>query len=233
MQPYDLLMVLVLVGATVFGAWKGLAWQVASVGSIVLSYFVALNFSDSLAPYLSDQAPWNKFLAMAILYMGATLLVWAAFRTVKNAIERVQLKEFDRQIGGVVGAGKGVLLCVAITFFAVTLAQDTRELVLASKSGHYIAQFLQKADPIMPQEVHHVLDPYLNRLEKELNSAGKSPGGKDQKQGTVGKERSSASDAPRSKKKLPSSRSSAPKSRSAGKPSRRVPREPAAATDER
>ena len=172
MQPYDLFMLLVLVGATAFGAYKGLAWQIASLGSIVLSYLVALTFSDRLAPVLSEQEPWNKFLAMAILYMLTTLAVWVAFRAVKNAIDRVQLKEFDRQIGGLVGAAKGVLFCVAITFFAVTLSQDARELVLASKSGDYIARFIHKADAIMPQEVHEVLDPYLNRLSNELSRTG-------------------------------------------------------------
>ena len=30
MEPYDICMIVVLVGTTVFGAWKGMAWQVAS-----------------------------------------------------------------------------------------------------------------------------------------------------------------------------------------------------------
>ena len=40
-QIYDLIMILVLAAAAIFGFWKGLAWQIASFGSIVLSYFVA------------------------------------------------------------------------------------------------------------------------------------------------------------------------------------------------
>ena len=37
-----------------------------------------------------------------------------------GAIDRVKLNEFDRQMGALVGFAKGVLLCIAITFFAVT-----------------------------------------------------------------------------------------------------------------
>ena len=34
LQTYDFAMLAVLVVATIFGFWKGLAWQVASVASI-------------------------------------------------------------------------------------------------------------------------------------------------------------------------------------------------------
>lgn len=169
MQPYDLFMIVVLVGATLFGAMKGMAWQMASLGSIVLSYLVALSFSEPLAPMFHTQAPWNRFLAMAVLYVLTSFAVWFAFRIVAGAIDRIKLRDFDRQIGAVIGALKGVLLCVAITFFAVTLSSNARASVLKSKSGGYIAQLLNKADTVMPKELHAVLDPYMNKLEEGLD----------------------------------------------------------------
>ena len=89
MQPYDLVMLAILLGATAFGAWKGMAWQIASLASLVVSYFVALRFSESLAPYISSEVPWNKFLAMLLLYLGTSLAIWIAFRYVSTAIDRV------------------------------------------------------------------------------------------------------------------------------------------------
>ena len=68
MQTYDLLMLLVLGAATLFGFWKGMAWQVASLASLVVSLFVARRFADQLAPMISDHAPWNKFVAMLAIY---------------------------------------------------------------------------------------------------------------------------------------------------------------------
>ena len=169
MQSYDLVMIVVLVGATLFGAIKGMAWQMASLGSIVLSYLVALTFSEPLAPIFHTQAPWNRFIAMLVLYVLTSFAVWLAFRIVAGAIDRVRLKEFDRQIGAIFGAAKGVLLCVAITFFAVTLSASARGSVLKSRSGGYIAQLLNKADAVMPKELHNVLDPYMDKLERGLN----------------------------------------------------------------
>ena len=168
LPPYDIFMVVVIVAATIFGAWKGMAWQIASLASLIASYFVALRFSDRLAPLLGDTAPWNRFLAMFILYLVTSLGIWILFRFVAGFIDRVRLKEFDRQMGALVGAAKGILLCVAITFFVVTLSSKGREAVLASRSGRYIAVLIDKADAVMPDEVHDVLHPYLHRLDEEL-----------------------------------------------------------------
>ena len=56
MQIYDIIMILVLVGATIFGAYKGLAWQIASLSAIVLSYVVACRFREPVSEMI-DAAP--------------------------------------------------------------------------------------------------------------------------------------------------------------------------------
>ena len=169
MELYDICMLVVLVGAIVFGAWKGMAWQVASTASLVLSYLVALRFSEQLAPRFGSQAPLNRFIAMFVLYMATSLVIWMIFRVVAGFINRVRLREFDRQMGALFGAAKGVLWCVAITFFAVTLSAKARSAVLSSRSGYMIARLLDRADGVMPRELHGVLEPYLNKLERELD----------------------------------------------------------------
>ena len=170
MQPYDMIMVAVLAVATIFGFWKGLAWQVASLASLVVSYVVALKFADQVAPMVSDHAPWNKFLAMLLIYAGTSLIVWMLFRIVAGTIDRVKLKEFDRQMGALVGFAKGVLLCIAITFFAVSLLGDgQRESIIGSKSGQAIVALLDKADAVAPPEIHKVIDPYIKKVEERLD----------------------------------------------------------------
>lgn len=169
MQFYDFLMIGVLCGAAIFGAMKGLAWQVASVSSVVLSYMAALKFRDAVAPYIHAEAPWNRFGAMLAIFIATSLAIWVLFRLVHDIIDRVKLKEFDRQIGFLVGAAKGVLYCVLITFFVVTLWPDMRDKVLHSHSGLYIAKIMDRADAVMPEEVKDVLGPYLEKINKGLD----------------------------------------------------------------
>jgi len=170
MQTYDLLMLLVLVAATLFGFWKGMAWQLASLASLVVSYFAALRFSTQLAPTFGDHAPWNRFVAMLAIYIGTSFVIWTLFRFVSSAIDKVRLESFDRQIGALFGCAKGVLLCVAITFFAVTLLPPAQgEAIVASQSGRYIVALLDKSHSVFPPEIHQIVDPYLNRIEQRLN----------------------------------------------------------------
>lgn len=170
MQTYDMLMILVLVVATLFGFWKGMAWQIASLASLVLSYFVALKFADQLAPMISSHAPWNKFVAMLAIYIGTSFVIWTIFRLVSGAIDRVKLDGFDHQMGALFGLAKGVLGCIAITFFAVTiLPQAQKDTIIASRTGEYIIVFLDKTHSIVPPEVHEVIHPYVERIEQRLD----------------------------------------------------------------
>ncbi len=171
LHPYDILMLAVLVLATVFGAWKGMAWQVASLASLIVSAIVAVRFSGAVAPMLSAVEPWNRFLAMLILYVLTALAIWILFQYVAGVIDRVKLKEFDRQMGALFGLAKGILLCVVITFFAVTLSEQGRQTVLRSRSGYYIARFIQRARPVLPEEIRAVLGRYIEELDRRLDPA--------------------------------------------------------------
>jgi len=169
MQAYDLLMLIVMALAVIWGAWKGLAWQIASIASIGLSYFVALHFRLPLAGIINASPPWNIFLSMLILFLGTGAIVWVGFNLVSEAIERVKLKEFDRQLGALFGAAKGVLLCVLVTLFSVALLGDAqRQAICNSKSGYYIAVLLDRTDMMIPRELHDVLAPYLDRLDRSV-----------------------------------------------------------------
>lgn len=169
MEVYDLIMLGVVVIGTLFGAWKGLAWQVASLGSIFASYFVAYRFRGPMSEVINASPPWNTFLAMLILYLGTSLAIWLVFRFVSNAIDRVKLKEFDRHAGAVLGFCRGVLWCVIITLFAVTLLGEAqKKAIIESRSGYYIALLLDRSHAIMPDEIHDVIGRYIHSLDERL-----------------------------------------------------------------
>lgn len=169
MQFYDLLMLAVMGGAIFFGFWKGFAWQVASLAAIFVSYFVARNFNEPVANMIGGDPGWNRFLAMFILFMGTSLLIWLGFGFVKNSIERMQLKGFDRQIGALLGAGKGVILCTLITLFSVSLlGESTCQSICTSRSGNYIARVLGELGGLVPEEIGKYINPYIDKFQTEM-----------------------------------------------------------------
>ena len=169
-QFYDIVMLVVLAGAVLFGVWKGMAWQVASLASVLVSAVVAVHSSAAIAPYFPGEEPWNRFCAMAVLYAITAGAIWILFHLVSNIIDRVKLKEFDRQLGATFGLAKGILYCVVITFFAVTLSESSRQVVLVSHSGDLIARGIRNANPILPEDVRKYLGEYIDKLDKGLHT---------------------------------------------------------------
>ena len=125
-EGYDLVMLGILAAAAVLGYFKGIVWQIAWIAGIAASSFLALRFSGQLAPYVGQQAPWNRLIAMLAISVGTSLAVWLVFRVISGAINAIHLSAFDHQLGLLLGLAKGGLMCIVVTFFAVTLAPAPR-----------------------------------------------------------------------------------------------------------
>lgn len=170
METYDIIMLTLLGVATLYGALKGLAWQIASLASLVLSYLAAYKFRGELAAKIDATPPWNVFLAMLMLYAATSMVIWLLSNAVSATIDRWKFRDFDRQLGALAGFVKGVLFCVVVTLFVVTLLGETaRQSVVRSKSGAYIARLLHDTDSVMPPEIKAVLAPHIARLNAELD----------------------------------------------------------------
>ena len=93
-------------------------------------------------------------------------------------IYRVKLKDFDRQLGAGFGLIKGIVLCLLITMFAMTLLGATQQQRIAnSRSGLYISRILANSGGILPAEIKQIVGPYLDNVEKRLqqNQNGITP----------------------------------------------------------
>jgi len=167
MGIYDLLMLAVMVGSIMFGLWKGFAWQVASIAAIFVSYFVAMIFRGPLSGYISVSEPWNRFAAMLILFLATSLIIWMAYGYIKKTIKRLRLRGFDTQAGAILGAFKGIILCMLVTLFSVTLfGERVRQGVVNSRSGGYFAAAINATDAFVPREIHALLDPHIQRFNQ-------------------------------------------------------------------
>jgi membrane protein required for colicin V production len=73
-------------------------------------------------------------------------------------------------LGAIFGLVKGVLYCVLITFFAVTLSEAARQIVLQSRSGDLIARGIRNANPIIPEDLRTYLGKYIDELDEKLHA---------------------------------------------------------------
>lgn len=170
MQSYDILMLLVLIAAALWGYWKGFVWQLASLLSIFSSYFLAFALRVQVARLIDADPPWNMFAAMLIVYCLSSLVIWVGTGFASSVLESLKLKDFDRQLGATFGLAKGAIFCLLITFFAVSLlGPREQERICSSRSGYYIARVLRSSGGLIPQELAAVVDPYVSSFRQKLD----------------------------------------------------------------
>ena len=84
MTIYDAAMVGVVVAGMVWGALRGITWQLASIASLVLGYSVAYPLSGQLAHRFPGEPVVARALAMLAIYVGVSggvfLVAWVVRR---------------------------------------------------------------------------------------------------------------------------------------------------------
>jgi membrane protein required for colicin V production len=162
LRPYDMFALILLGVMLMFGAWKGMAWQIAQFASYVGSWYVAVNFSSTFAPMIGADPPWNRLIAMLVLFLGTSLLIWSVFSWISKLIDKVRLKDWDRQAGALLGLINGVLLFVVITFFGVMLSHSVQEKIFESTSGHFVSKRILKVTPFLPVKIREALSGFID-----------------------------------------------------------------------
>jgi membrane protein required for colicin V production len=163
---FDLVVIGVVLGAIALGGWKGFAWQVAGIVSLVAGFVVAIPLSKPLAPIFGHSEPLNRFVALAVLYICVSLGIYIVALVYRKTLERWQLHHWDKHLGAVMGGMKGILLCMTLTFFAITLFRSLRDPIFNTKTGRLMGRAMMGLHPVLPEEVHDVIHPYIHHLDE-------------------------------------------------------------------
>ncbi len=162
MTLYDALMAGIVVAGMIWGAWRGITWQVASIASLVLGYMVAQPLSGRLAPQFPGEPAVARALAMIVIYAAVSGGVFLVAWIVRATLRRLKFEAFDRHLGMVLGGLEGLMVGLVITLFVVSLAPQTRGPIFASPTGQVVGQVMQAVGPALPGEVRAVLAPFWN-----------------------------------------------------------------------
>ena len=184
MQVYDIV-ILILVGwLTLRGAMKGMVSQLASIAAVIASFWAAVRFGPVLQPIMvstfNAQSPWDKVLAISIAFVGASIAVMFLKSIVAKIISAIRMNKFDRLCGALFGFLKGVLICMIITFFAVMLSEQTRELATQSHSGKILVHLIQRTQTLLPEDVSALIESNLQGFQQQITL------GKEMTEGTIG-----------------------------------------------
>jgi|GEM_PF-296367 len=165
-MTYDLFTLGVLAFTTYRGAAKGIAWQLAAIAALVLCFVFATPLSLGIAPAIPLEAPLNRWVAMLGIYLVFSFGTFALARSFRDFLEKARFEEYDKHLGAVFGFIKGITLSLVVTFFVVAMSEQARDYILHTHSGYAAAIIMDRLHPVMPGELHDVLDPYIHNLDR-------------------------------------------------------------------
>src|SRR5947209_752707 len=117
MTIYDAAMIAVVVLGMIWGAIRGITWQLASMASLVLGYVVAFPLSSQLAPHFPGEPIVARSLALLASYVavsgGVFLVAWA----VRATLRQWKFEAFDRHLGMILGGIEGAVFGLIDTLF--------------------------------------------------------------------------------------------------------------------
>ncbi len=160
MTLYDAVMAGVVVLGMIWGAWRGITWQLASIASLVVGYMVAQPLSAQLAPRFPGDPVVARALAMLAVYAGVSGGIFLVAWLVRATLRKLKFEAFDRHLGMVLGGLEGALLGIVGTLFVVSLSPQSREPIFQSPSGRLVGHVMSAVGPVLPAEARKVLAPF-------------------------------------------------------------------------
>jgi membrane protein required for colicin V production len=173
MSPYDLAMIGVVIAGMIWGALRGITWQLASMASLVLGYAVSFPMSSQLAPHFPGEPIVARALAMLTLYVAVSGGIFLAAWSIRAILRKWQFEAYDRHLGMVLGGLEGAILGTVVTVFVISLAPKTREPILDSTAGKVVGGFLDAVGPVLPGEIRTSLAKHwdMKKADDSLASA--------------------------------------------------------------
>jgi membrane protein required for colicin V production len=160
MTVYDALMAGVVVAGMVWGAWKGIIWQVATISSLVLGYAVAHQLSPQVAVHFPGEPVVARAEAMLAIYAAVSGGIFLGAWLIRSTLRQLRFEAFDRHLGMIMGGIEGALLGLVATLFVVSLDEPLRAPIFASPTGQIVSRVMNSVGPVLPSEVRDELAPF-------------------------------------------------------------------------
>ncbi|MEY2727494.1 MAG: hypothetical protein RLZZ458_3361 [Planctomycetota bacterium] len=182
-QVVDLSVLGALLYCTLRGASRGLLSQLAWVVALLLCFKFSSTLSPSIEPLIAVDPPLRQWIAMLVVYVVLCGGAFLAAGVVSSWMEKTKILNFDRHLGGLLGFAKGVVICMTIMYFLITISPSIRNVVGQTYSGYGAAVILSYSQVLLrlvPEHavpmVQHVIDRFNQHLRPAVDDlAGAKP----------------------------------------------------------
>jgi membrane protein required for colicin V production len=166
----------ILLYCTFRGASRGLLSQLAWVVALLLCFKFSGTLSPAIEPLIAVDPPLKQWIAMLVVYVVLCGGAFLAAGVVSSWMEKTKILNFDRHLGGLLGFAKGVVICMTIMYFLITISPSIRNVVGQTYSGYGAAVILSYSQVLLrlvPEHavpmVQHVIDRFNQHLRPAVD----------------------------------------------------------------
>ncbi|MGE8492640.1 MULTISPECIES: CvpA family protein [Comamonas] len=171
MSALDWVFVVILVGSVLIGALRGLVFEVLSLISWVLAFFAARLWGAEVGMWLPMQEMDEGVriaAGLVIVFVVAIFALGLVIRIIGKLVQIVGLRPFDRTLGALFGALRGVLLLVLIALVFMLTSMRESQIWNTSVFAPHLVSAVSVLRPWMPQEMGR----HWSSLVDQLTEAG-------------------------------------------------------------
>ncbi|TDS83475.1 CvpA family protein [Comamonas sp. JUb58] len=171
MSALDWVFILILLGSVLIGALRGLVFEVLSLISWVLAFFAARLWGAQVGLWLPMQEMDEGVriaAGLVIVFVVAIFALGLVIRIIGKLVQIVGLRPFDRTLGALFGALRGVLLLVLIALVFMLTSMRESQIWNTSVFAPHLVSAVSVLRPWMPQE----LGRHWSSLVDQLTEAG-------------------------------------------------------------
>ena len=168
----DIVVLAILLYYAVKGASRGLLSQLSWVVALLLCFKFSGTLAPAIEPMIGVDPPLKQWLAMLAVYVGLCGVSFVVAGILSSWMAKARIIDFDRHLGGILGFVKGVVICMTVMFFAITMSPPMRSIVSQTYSGYAAATILHNSRhliPLLPENavptVRNVIDNFNKSLQ--------------------------------------------------------------------
>lgn len=118
MSPFDYFVLTLLIVSSVFGVFRGLIREVLSLSGLVLSFYLASNFDNSLANILPIENKSDFLIISAFILIFVSTLIFTSLliKIISRVVKFAGLSLLNRVFGFLFGMARGLMLVLIILY---------------------------------------------------------------------------------------------------------------------
>ena len=154
MNAFDICIVIILCLTLAMGVWKGLLKQILSLAGVVTGAFLGFQYHETLAANFSQLDPnVGRIVVFCILFFGSMIAAMLLNWLLKNLMDAVGLKSFDKIGGAMLGFLKGWLIAAVFCFILTAILPANHSLLRNSFCLPYMLQSMAIVKEAMPNDL--------------------------------------------------------------------------------